>query len=591
MRARLLKVFTVVGAITSGVLALMLVMWTVTCATADTVPDKTVLELRLDQAVTESGIGSPLTDLLAGGGYPVREVVAALERGGADERVAGAIVYIDDVHWGMARAQEVRDAIVAFRGKGKFAVAFSESFGELSAGNQGYYVATGCDEIWLQPTGGVGLNGLMTESYFLKDALAKAGVGVEGGHRKEYKNAFNVYTERRFTEAHREAAQTLIDDFFGQLVREVSAARGLSEPDVRALADAGPYLALEAETNGLVDGLAYRDEVIAKVKERAGEGASLLYAQHYLERAGGPWDEGERIAVITGVGAVTRGASSVDPLGGEENMGSDTITAAFRAAIADEEVKAIVFRIDTPGGSPIASDAIWREVARAREANKPVIVSMGNVAASGGYYVSAGATKIVAQPATITGSIGVLGGKPITTEAWNKLGVTWDYVKTSRNADVFSHLNGYDGEGELLLQSWLDRVYAQFTGKVAEGRGLSADQVETIAKGRVWSGERALQLGLVDALGGLTTAIALARSEAGIAEDASVELRAYPEPRGWVETLFGGGGHNSDADAAAAVVVSPELARWRAVAAHLRAVGLAADEPGLVMMPPLTVGR
>ncbi len=590
MRRRITKLFTVLGGVTFGLLVLLVLSWAVTCATKDRVAEQTILELRLDQPVTDSGLDSPLTSLLSGGGLPVRSVVAALARAGDDDRIAGAVIYIDGVEWGMARAQEVRDALIKFRSRGKFAIAFSETFGELSAGNQGYYVASACDEVWLQPTGAVGFNGLMTESYFVAGALEMAGVRAEGDHRKQYKNAFNIYTERRYTDAHREAAQTLIDDFFAQMVHGIAETRDLSEAQVRQLADEGPYLATEAHAAGLVDGLAYRDEVIAKAKARAGDDASLLYAEHYLERAGGPWHSGERIAIITGVGPVSRGGSTVDPLGGEETMGSDTITAAFRLAVADESVKAVVFRVDTPGGSPVASDAIWREVARAREAGKPVIVSMGNVAASGGYYISAGATKIVAQPGTVTGSIGVLGGKPVTTAAWNKLGITWDYVKTSSNADVFSHLSGYGESGDALLQQWLDRVYEQFTGKVAEGRRLAPADVEALAKGRVWSGQRAKELGLVDELGGLTKAIEVARSEAGIDVDEAVELVEYPPPQGWVESLFGDGAPSSEREAAVGGIDARELARWRSVAAKMRAAGLGATEPGVMMMAPLQLG-
>lgn len=587
MRARLSRFFTVVGVITTGLCGLLLMVMTVRCIGGPDVPKRTVLELRLDGPVVDGGASSAVSSLLGGETTHVRTIVEALERGASDERVAGMVVYVDDVAWGMAIVQEVRDAILRFRDAGKFAVCFSESFGELSPGNQGYYVATACDEIYLQPNGAVGLTGLMTESYFVKGALELAGVQAQGDHRHEYKNALNMFTERRFTEAHREAAQTLVDDLFDAMVGDIAAAREIDEATLRAAADRGPLLSDEAEEAGLVDGLLYRDQVLAKVMERAGEDAQRLYAQVYLERAGSPWDDGPKIALVSGAGVVSRGSSSYDVLMSEETMGSDTIAGAIRAAVADEDVVAIVLRVDSPGGSPVASEVIWREVKVAREAGKPVIVSMGNVAASGGYYMAAGATKIVAQPSTITGSIGVLAGKPVTTKAWNRIGVTWDWVKSSEHADFFSHLEPYDADEWAHLGRWLDRIYEEFKARVAEGRDMSPDAVEKVARGRVWSGKRAKAHGLVDELGGLHEALALARTEAGLDADAQFELAIFPPPQGIVSQLIADSPDNSGPPSA---MVVTGARRWRSVAQRAAALGVLDGDRGVLLMSPLAVG-
>ena len=310
----------------------------------------------------------------------------------------------------------------------------------------------------------------------------------------------------------------------------------------------------------------------------------MLFAEKYLERIDPP--SGDRtIAVVYGVGAVMQGASGSDPLSGSQTMGSDTVASAIAAAVADESVDAIVFRVDSPGGSPVASDTIWRETIRAKEAGKPVIVSMGNVAASGGYYVAAGATKIVAQPGTITGSIGVFAGKPNLRKLWNKVGVTWDSVSTSDNARAYSQVHGYDEKGWAALQASLDQIYVDFKGRVAEGRGMTPEQVEEIAKGRVWSGVRAKEIGLVDELGGMADAIRIAKVEAGLDAEADVNVTVFPPSRGWVERLLGGSsGDNSEAVQAHRV----DLERWRAVVRTLQDAGIEPTGRGAVQMPPMT---
>jgi len=494
----------------------------------------TVLEVDFERAFLEDSPDDPFVELLAGKGVVVRDVVDALERAGRDARVKGLVARVGAAPMGVAQVQELRDAVAAFRAEGKWTVAYAETFGEVGPGNGAYYLASAFEEIYLLPSGDVGLTGIMYESMFLRGTLDKLGLTPRMDHRKEYKNAMNTFTERAYTEAHREAMQKVMDSQFAQMVRGVAAGRGLSDTQVRGLFDRGPYLGKEAVTAQLVDGVAYRDEVYEKVNGKVGATPSYLSLGRYLERAGRPHQKGTTIALVYGLGGVQRGRSGYDPVFGDVTMGSDTVAGALRKAIKDEDVKAILFRVDSPGGSYVASDAIWRETVRAKRAGKPVIVSMGNVAGSGGYFVAMAADKIVAQPGTITGSIGVLGGKMLTAGLWEKLGVSWDEVHSSANARIFTGTHDYSPEEWARFQAWLDRVYEDFTGKVAEGRSLPREKVLQIAKGRIWTGEDAKAIGLVDELGGFPVALRLAREAAHLAPDAPIRLQVFPEKR----TLF-----------------------------------------------------
>jgi protease-4 len=354
----------------------------------------------------------------------------------------------------------------------------------------------------------------------------------EVGKRHEYKNAADRFTEHGFTPPAREAMGRLASSLTGQLREALSARLGISGEQAHALIDGGPYTASQALEARLVDALAYRDEVYEQVREKAGPDAYLLYLGRYqrarslTERARklpGPGEDG--LALIYASGLIRRGRSGRGPLSSGA-MGSDTVTAALRAAAADRRARAIVLRVNSGGGSYVASDAIWREVVRARQAGKPVVVSMGDVAASGGYFIAMAANAIVAQPGTLTGSIGVLGGKPVTRGLLERAGVSPDSVSDGAHADMFSTSRAFTEEEWAKINSWLDRIYADFIGKVAQGRSMTVEQVDAIARGRVWTGEDAAGNGLVDHLGGLEAAQDLARREAGL--PGSAPVRGYP---------------------------------------------------------------
>lgn len=503
----------------------------------ESVPNKTVLELDFDKGFAEYIPDDPAARMMSGKSPTLLDVIGALQQASEDKRVVGLIGYIGHAEMGLAQIQELRNAVLAFRKKGKKTVAYSDTFGELGPGNGAYYLATAFEKIYLQPSGDIGLTGLMFETRFLKGTLDKLGLKARMDHRYEYKNAMNLLTETAYTEPHKEALCKIMYSQFGQMMRDIGKARDISESDMISISDHGFFLGQEAMNAKLADELAYRDKVYENMKKRAGEDAEFLPLMTYQERAGQPQSKGETLALIYGLGAIARGESEYNALSGNAVMGAETVAKAFRAAVEDKEVKAILFRVSSPGGSYVGSDTIWRETIRAKEAGKPVIVSMGDVAGSGGYFVAMAADKIVAQPGTVTGSVGVLAGKLLTSGFWDKLGISHDEVHTSSNAAMWSGIHDYSPEQWERLQNALDRIYADFTGKVAEGRNMAIEDVSEIAKGRIWTGEDAEIRGLVDELGGFPEAIRLAKKAAGIPEDAEICLKLFPKKKAFLDLL------------------------------------------------------
>jgi protease IV len=499
-----------------------------------------ILELDLTEPLVDSVPQDPVSAVMARRRTTLRAVLDGCHRASTDPRVRAVVVKLGGPRspLTLARAQELREAVRELRDGGKLTVAWAETFGEPARGHVPYYLATAFDEVWLQPSGDVGLTGVATEVPFLRGALDKAGVTPQLAQRHEYKNAANMFTERGFTPAHREATEGLVSSLTDQLVTGVASGRGLEADDVRALVDRAPLLAAEALEAGLVDRLGYRDEVYAAVRERVGDDAVLQFVGRYArprpaglaaevrQRVGGA--AAETVAVVHVTGPIHLGRSGRRPMG-RGSAGSDTVAAALRSASEAPDVKAIVLRVDSPGGSYVASDTIWRQVALIRQAGTPVVASMGDVAASGGYYVSMGADVVVAQPATITGSIGVVAGKPVAAGLADRLGIDHESVTGGQHGLMLSPLQEFTPDEWDRLNSWLDHVYGDFVAKAAEGRGLPAERVHEIARGRVWTGADARDRGLVDELGGLRTAIAIAKERAGLPSSAEPELVTYPK--------------------------------------------------------------
>jgi protease IV len=516
------------------------------------VPNGCVLELDLRVAPPEASSLDPLT-IITGGGRPLalREAVSALHRAAEDPRVAGLIARVELPAAAAGPVQELREAVAAFT-----AVKPSLAWAETYPGTLSYYLASAFGEVWMQPSGTVGLIGFATNALFLRDALDKAGIEAQFVARGEYKSAANLFTQDRYTDAHREADTRLLESLRGQVWQAIADSRNIGQDALDGLADQAPLLRDIAVESGLIDRVGFRDEAYARIAELVGakdispdsgdadgdDAPARLYLSRYA-RATGPGGPARpsipgrgpkpTIAVVTVAGPIVSGRGGSRLPFGSSNAGGDTIAAALREAAHDDSVSAIVLRVDSPGGSVTASETIWREVKKARERGKPVVASMGAVAASGGYYVSMCADAIVANPGTITGSIGVVTGKLVARDLKDRLGVGSDAVRTNANADAWSVNAPFTPEQHAQVEAEADLFYNDFVQRVAQGRHLSVEAVDAVARGRVWTGADALDRGLVDELGGLRAAVRRAKVLAGLDEDAKVRLVSYPGSSVW----------------------------------------------------------
>ena len=474
----------------------------------------------------------------------VRGFVESLRKATRDPRITTVLLMpgsLDLPFWG--KVQELRDAVVEFRKSGKTVVAFLE-FG----GDREYYLASAADRVFLLPTSPLDLRGVASYEIFLRGTLDKIGAFPDFRNIGEYKTAVNQLTEKSMTPAHREMSESLNRDMYEQLVRAIAAARKKSESDIRALLDQGPFLPEDALRVGLVDDLAYEDQLDDRVPQLKGLSGQMRRVEDADYRRvsvrSGAFRTRSRIAVIYAVGVIASGSSGVDPVNGAV-AGSDTIVEQIRRIRDDESIEAIVLRVDSPGGSSTASDVIWRElmITRDQKPSRPLIVSMSDLAASGGYYIAMPGQWIVAQPATLTGSIGIYTGKIVTGGTLGKLGITTETVKSGRNADMYSPLTPFSPEQRAKIDDFNQGFYDQFVEKVADARHTTPERIDAIAQGRVWTGQQAKEIGLVDELGGLDAAIAVAKQRARIPADEDVELVMYPPRRSFYEALaeqFGG---------------------------------------------------
>jgi protease-4 len=451
--------------------------------------------------------------------------------------------------WPWAEMQELRLGVKAFAASGKPALAWTESFAEGSRNMAGYVLATAFGEVWLQPGGEVGPLGVGIETTFVRGALNRLGIEPQFEQRHEYKNAADVLLRTEFTEAHREALERLAESVYNDAVGTIAADRRLPHDRVRELIDTGPRTASEAQAAGLVDKLGYRDQAYEAMRAQTGGKAELLFADRWRPRrkiALPPHRRGH-VALVDVRGAIATGRSRRGPFG--RQAGSDTVSAQLRAAHDNDRARAVVLRIDSSGGSAVASDVIWREVCRLSESGKPVVVSMGDVAASGGYYIACPAAVIVALPSTLTGSIGVLGGKLVAGNLLHRLGLTTGTVQQGDRALMYSSRRGFSEDERARFGVIIDAFYDDFVAKVAAGRRRPVAEIETVARGRVWTGRDALEAGLVDELGGLRDAVRIARERADLPEDAPVlgAIRIPPlarlgraknseDPRTWAAT-------------------------------------------------------
>ena len=503
-------------------------------------PSSIVLTLDLNESVADQ---APASGFAAVSGAPgFIDLLLKLKDAEADDSVKGLYIRGSSFGVGTTRAEELRQAIQSFKASGKFVVAHSQgTFG--ATGPSTYHALAAADEIWMQPGTEFMVTGVTFESEFLKGLFDNIDLEPEYFGYYEFKSIAEMYTATGFSDPSRLALQTVADSLWATSIRNIAEDRGFAEPELRTLLEAGPKTAEVAQAARLVDNLGWPEEVEEAVKERAGENTETIRLAQYVAPAQRGRGDAPVIAVVGGQGMIlTGGAEGGSPFSSPPAFASDVISRAILDAAEDESVEAIVFRVDSPGGVPTAADQIWRAVERAQEMDKPVVVSMGGAAASGGYYVAMGADAILANAGTITGSIGVAGGKFAVEGTFNKIGVSFDQVTTGGEFTSAWGTSAFTETQEAEVREVLKRSYDRFVTLAAEGRGMTFEQMDAVARGRIWTGEDAVEAGLVDETGTFMDAIEKAKELAGIEADVKPRLSFYPQRKSGfeaLETLFG----------------------------------------------------
>jgi protease IV len=529
---------------------------------APPIRDNSVLALSVSGVLPDYVPEDPLRKFFGGPEQSLTSLLLQFKKAKADKRISAILLDIDGSGAGWAKSEEIRDAIADFRSAGKPVYAYME-YGM----NKEYYIASACDQIYVAPPGELFINGLAADVMFFRGSLDKLGVYPDIYQIGAYKSAGDMFTRKDMSKEHRQFINELLDDLFNRYVNAIAKARGKTPDEVRALIDNAPYNAKTAKEAGLIDGAGYRDDVEKKLKARLGyregEEFRLVRASDYrdVDPESLGLNKGEKIAIIYATGDIGSGRSQNSP-SGDQSIGSDTLAKALNDARDDKTINAIVLRVDSPGGSGLASDIIWHAVDEARQ-KKPVVVSMSDLAASGGYYISASASKIVAEPSTITGSIGVVAGKPVVKGFYDWLGITNEYVTRGKAAGMFRETEKFDDQTERpRFYAWINETYQDFISKVAKGRKKEVNDIDKVGQGRVWTGEQGKERGLVDEFGGLDRAIDVAKELAGIPKDKSVHRVIFPYPRTFLQELLSGG------DDASETVETPQT-QQRAVLATL----------------------
>ncbi|MFQ5825328.1 MAG: signal peptide peptidase SppA [bacterium] len=506
------------------------------------VKNDTVLTINTAGLITEHFSRDPIDRELEGANLQMYDIYHALEMAKLDQRIRGVYLWISNPKLGWAKAQAIRNALNKFKAHGKFVTAFMESCDEKS-----YYIALAADEIYLQPHSFAEFNGFASEIPFFKHTLHKLGMEAQVVNVGKYKSAGDIYNRDSMSPAHREETEVLLTDFYDEFVQTVCEKRGIERSQFEAALNKGIYQSEEALKLKLVDELIYESAVLDRIKEKI-YGKEAMNSQDRALRTISigryakipPEDvglgKGHKIALIYLIGGIVPGEGGHDPLFGR-NMGSQSVVRMLRTANNNRSIKAIVLRVDSPGGSGVASDEIWAEIEKVRK-KKPVVVSMSDVAASGGYWISMGCDAIVAQPLTITGSIGVVSALFDLSGTYDKLGIVWETVKKGDHADMLTDKRPLTEKEWETFKKLNDDFYKFFVQKVANGRGKTWEEVNNIAQGRVWTGLRAIQYGLVDSLGGLDAALAIAKKKAGLDADAPTQWVVYPHPKGLFESLL-----------------------------------------------------
>ena len=539
-RKAVLIIFGVLGVLILVVLIGILAVWAALRKSEPAIRDNSVLTLRVSGSLPDYSPDDPFKKYFGGPDQSLTGLVMQFKKAKVDKRIKAILLDVNMSGVGWGKAEEIRDAITDFRSSGKPVYAYLE-FGL----NKEYYIATACDKIFVPPPGELFINGLAADVMFFRGSLDKLGIYPDIYQIGKYKSAGDMFTQKQMTDAHREYINSMLDDLYNRYINTIAQARKKTPEEVIGLVDNAPYNALTAKEAGLIDEALYRDEVEKQLKTLLGqkETDTLAAVRSSDYRDVSPeslgLNKGERLAVIYASGTIDSGSSQNSP-SGEQSIGSDTVAKAMNDAAADKTIKAIVLRVDSPGGSGLASDVIWRAVEQAN-AKKPVVVSMSDVAASGGYYISASAAKIVAQPSTITGSIGVVAGKPVMRGFYDWLGLTNEYVLRGKTAGMFRATEKFSDEERAKFEEWIKTTYYRdFVPKVAKGRSKDPEYIDSVGQGRVWTGAQAKDRGLVDEFGGLDKAIEVAKQLAKIPADKGVERVILPYPTTFLQQLLSG---------------------------------------------------
>lgn len=541
------KIILIVGSILM-VLAILVVAGLVLLfaafrESAPDIRDNSVLALKLEGSLPDYTNQDPIANRFFGTpSQSLTGLLMQLKKAKSDKRITAVLLDVGLLGTGWAKADEIRDAITDFRTSGKPIYAFMEV-----ATDKEYYIASACDRVYVTPVGDLYINGLAAEVMFFRGSLDKLGVEMDYHQIGKYKNAPDQYTRKEMSEAHKEVINAVLDDIFNRYVDAVAKSRQKSVEDIRLLIDNAPIRSRDAQAAGLIDGASYREDVENELKNRLGykESDKLRLVKETEYRRVTPeslkLNEGERIAVIYASGPIGNGSSQDGSFGGEQSVGSDTLVKALKDAREDKSIKAIVLRVDSPGGYSFSSDIIWQAVEEAKK-KKPVVASMSDAAASGGYYISTGAHRIIAEPSTITGSIGVYAGKPVVKGFYDWIGVSTDYVQRGKNAGFFRMTEKFTPDERAKFEQSLERFYrGDFVPKVAKGRHRDEEYIDSIAQGRVWTGTQAKENGLIDEIGGLERAFEVAKELAKIPAEKGVRRVVFPAPRSFFQEMLGGG--------------------------------------------------
>ena len=545
-RKAALIILGILGAVLLVCVIGVVLIWAAFRRSEPSIRDNSVLTLRVAGTLPDYTPDDPFKKFFGGPDQSLTGLVMQFKKAKVDKRIKAILLDVNMSGVGWGKAEEIRDAITDFRSSGKPVYAFVE-FGL----NKEYYIATACDKIIVPPPGELFINGLAADVMFFRGSLDKLGIYPDIYQIGKYKSAGDMFTQKQMTEAHRQYINEMLDDLYGRYVNTIAQTRHRTPDEVKALIDNAPYSAAKAKEVGLIDDVLYKDDVEKQLKKLLGykdtdqfnSVRGTDYRDVQPESLG--LNKGDKIAVIYASGEIGSGTSQNSP-SGDQSIGSDTVAKALNDAAADTSLKAIVLRVDSPGGSGLASDIIWHAVEAANQ-KKPVVVSMSDVAASGGYYISASAAKIIAQPSTITGSIGVVAGKPVMRGFYDWLGISNEYVLRGKNAGMFRETEKFSDDERAKFEEWIKTTYYQdFVPKVAKGRNKDAQYIDSIAQGRVWTGGQAKGNGLVDDFGGLDKAIEVAKQLAKIPADKGVERVILPYPTTFLQELLSGSGENAN---------------------------------------------